>query len=219
MSPSDTSPMPTPPSPGTPAADAAVLEAMWRLVAADGWRAATLDAIAAEAGVSVTGLRARFPCRALLLARHASAVDRVVLDGTIPDAGGSPRERVFDVLMRRFDALQPERAGILRFLEDLPRDPLTALAISPLLPISMARMLEAAGVATDGALGPVRVNGVAGVWIVAMRAWRTDDSTDLAASMAALDKALDRAEQLARSLRLPDGDRMTLTGEAAPVAG
>lgn len=214
MSPSDANALPTPPFPGTPLADAAVLEAMWRLVATDGWQAATLGAIAAEAGLAVSGLRARFPCRALLLARHASAVDRVVLDGTIPDAGGSPRERVFDVLMRRFDALQPERAGILRFIEDLPRDPLTALAIGPLLPISMARMLEAAGVATDGALGPVRVKGAAAVWIAAMQAWRRDDSADLAATMAALDKALDRAESIARTVRLPDGDRMTIAGEA-----
>ncbi|WP_431281581.1 TetR family transcriptional regulator [Humitalea sp. 24SJ18S-53] len=202
-----------PPYPGTPLADAALLEALWRVVAAEGWRGATIEAIAAEAGVSAAGLRARFPIRALLLARHASVVDRVVIDGTIPDGGGSPRERVFDVLMRRFDALQPGRAGILRLMEELPRDPLTALAIVPLLPVSMARMAEAAGIAADGALGAVRVNGMAGVWLAAMRAWRKDDSVDLSATMAALDKALDRAEGLARSLRLPDGDRMTLTAE------
>lgn len=202
-----------PPS-GAGLADTALMEALWRVVAAEGWRGATIEAVAAEAGVPAAGLRARFPSRVLLLARHATLVDRVVIDGTIPEAGGSPRERVFDVLMRRFDALQVHRAGLLRLLEDLPRDPLTALAVAPLLPVSMARMLEAAGIAADGALGPVRVNGLAGVWIAAIQAWRKDDSADLAATMAALDKALDRAESLARSLRLPDGDRMTLAGEA-----
>ncbi len=199
--------------PGTTLTDTALMEALWRVVAAEGWRAATIEAVAAEAGVPAAGLRARFPSRALLLSRHATVVDRVVIDGTIPDAGGSPRERVFDVLMRRFDALQPHRAGLLRLLEDLPRDPVMALAVAPLLPLSMARMLEAAGIAADGALGPVRVNGLAAVWIAAIQAWRKDDSADLSATMAALDKALDRAEGLARSLRLPDGDRMTLAGE------
>lgn len=194
--------------------DGAILDAFWQLIATEGWRAATIAAVATEAGVAPAALRARFPSRALLIARHAAVVDRTVLDGTIPDAGGSPRERVFDVLMRRFDALQPHRAGILRLIEDLPRDPVTALALAPLLAVSMARMLETAGIAADGALGPVRVNGLAGVWVVAMRAWRKDDSADLAATMAALDKALDQAEQLARTIRLPDGDRMTVMGDA-----
>lgn len=199
-----------------PTGDAPIFDAFWSLVAELGWRAATLEAVARGAGLPLGGLRARFPCRAALLARHAAILDRVVIEGTVPEAPGSPRERVFDVLMRRFDAMAPHRAGLLRFLDELPRDPLTALALAPLLGLSMARMLEAAGVAADGPLGVVRVKGLGAVWLVALQAWRRDDQPDLSATMAALDRALDRAEQVARGIRLPDGDRQTVPSAQPP---
>lgn len=194
----------------TPPGDGPVFDAFWQLVANSGWRAATLEAVAEAAGLPVATLRARFPCRIALLARHATMLDRSVADTTVPDAAGSPRERVFDVLMRRFDAMAPHRAGLLRFLDELPRDPLTALALAPMLALSMARLLEAAGIATNGPLGLLRIKGVSAVWLVAVRAWRRDEQPDLSATMAALDRALDRAEQVARGLRLSDGDRQAM---------
>ena len=48
--------------------------------------------------------------------------------------------------------------------------------------------------------------GLAGVWLATIRAWARDDSADMAATMAALDNALDRAERIARSLGLLRGD-------------
>ena len=44
------------------------------------------------------------------------------------------------------------------------------------------------------------------VWLATLRAWTRDDTADLGATMAALDRALDRAEQVARALRLEPGD-------------
>jgi hypothetical protein len=112
--------------------------------------------------------------------------------------------------------MQPHRAGIVRFLEELPRDPLTALRLAPLLPVSMAWMLEAARVDSSGPLGLARVKGLTGVWIAAARAWMNDASEDLSATMAALDRALDRAEQIARTLRLPEGDLLARPAEPTP---
>ena len=52
-------------------------------------------------------LRDRFPTRLDALVLHGRVVDRAVLDGTVPGQGGAARDRLFDVLMRRFDAMQP----------------------------------------------------------------------------------------------------------------
>jgi hypothetical protein len=71
----------------------------------------------------------------------------------------------------------------------------------------MARMLEAAELGSSGAAGTARAIGLAGVWLATLRAWKTDDTVDLGPTMAALDRALDRAEQAARSLGLDPGDR------------
>ena len=44
------------------------------------------------------------------------------------------------------------------------------------------------------------MKGLLAVWLWTIRAWRTDDSEDLSATMAALDAALRRAEQAAEWL-------------------
>jgi hypothetical protein len=111
-----------------------------------------------------------------------------------------PRDRLFDLLMRRFDVLQQHRAGVLALLRHLPADPALALALSAATGRSMGWMLEAAGVSAAGVTGKLRIAGLVGVWLYALRAWKDDESVDLARTMSAVDKALDQAEKLAGSL-------------------
>jgi hypothetical protein len=196
--------------------NARLLDAFWSEVALRGWSKVTLAGVAAAAGLGLADLRGHGGLLGLLKL-HGEEVDRSVLAGTVPGQGGSPRERVFDMLMRRFDAMQPHRAGIVRLTGDLKGDPLTALAIAPLLTRSIGWMLEGAGIDTSGALGALRVKGTVAVWLAAAKVWREDENPDLGSTMAALDKALDRAEQIARTLRLPDGDLQAMP-EAAPAA-
>jgi hypothetical protein len=120
----------------------------------------------------------------------------------VPGQGGAARDRLFDVLMRRLDAMQPNRAGILRFLRDMRRDPSLAALLGPQLSLSMRWMLDAAEIGGEACRRRALALGLVGVWLAAVRAWAEDDSEDLGATMAALDRALDRAEQVARTLRL-----------------
>lgn len=183
--------------------DARLVAGFWQVVAAQGWHGLSMLRVATAAGVPVAELRRRCPTPLHLLGLHGRVADQLVLAGTVPDQGGAARDRIFDVLMRRIDAMQPHRAGILRLFEDLRRDPLLALALLGAVPGSMAWMLEAAETpAGMGPLGILRVNGIAAIWLATVRAWTWDGSADLGATMAALDRALDRAEQVARSLRI-----------------
>ena len=165
--------------------------------------------VAGASGVPAAEIRRRCPSPCALLALHARVADQQVLEGVVPGMAldfNTPRDRVFDVLMRRVDALQPHRAGILRLVEDLKRDPLLALPLLAGMPRSMAWMLEAAGLGAGGLAGLLRAQGLAAVWLATIRAWREDATADLGPTMAALDRALDRAEQVARSLRLEPED-------------
>jgi hypothetical protein len=162
--------------------------------------------IIVASGVPAAELRRRCPGPHALLRLHARVTDQLVLAETVPGQPGSPRDRLFDVVMRRIDALQPHRAGITRLLEDLRRDPLLALALLAEIPRAMAWMLEAAEISTAGLPGLARAKGLTAVWLATLRAWARDESPDLGATMAALDRALDQAERVARSLRLDAGD-------------
>ncbi len=102
--------------------------------------------------------------------------------------------------MRRFDALQPYKNGIKAVVAELPFDPAGAVVAVPRLLCSLAWMMEAAHIPTPGLLGAIRVQGLGLVWASAMRAWLSDDSPDMAATMGALDRALTRAEGAAACL-------------------
>lgn len=198
-----------------------LLDAFWRVVAREGWHGTTFARIAAESGETLSDLRGRYPTPVDLLRAHARAVDQAVLEGTVPGQHGfgSARDRIFDLLMRRLDALAPHREGVLRLQRDLMRDPISALLLSPILMASMAWTLEGAGISTAGFAGSLRVQGLAGVWIATARAWEGDESVDLGTTMAALDRALDRAESLARTLRLTDEEAETPPADAMPSEG
>ncbi len=197
--------------------EARLVAGLWRVVARHGWDGLTMRRVSAASGVSLAELRRRCPTPSVLLALHNRVVDQQVLEGTVPDTGDTPRERLFDVLMRRVDALQPHRRGVLRLLDEALTDPVLALALFSGLPRSMAWMLEAARIGTDGFAGALRANGLAAVWLYTLRAWARDNTEDLGPTMAALDRALDRAEQAARTLGLGPADRAGGEGPAAPL--
>ena len=182
--------------------DPAIISAFWRVLAGSGWHGLTLRAIAAEAGLPLAALRRQAASPLHILAAHQRALDAAVLEGTVEDLGSTPRDRLFDVLMRRLDALQPDRAGVIRLMRDLPRAPLLALWLAPRNAGSLAWMLEAAGLDAAGPGGLLRVQGLGAVWLAALRAWEKDESEDLSATMAALDRALDQADRVARWFRM-----------------
>ena len=178
--------------------DAALIGMAMTQAEALGWTRMTVVDAAREAGLPLERARARFPARASVLVRLGLQADQAALAGE--ELTGSVRERLFDALMRRFDVLQQHRGGVRALLRSLPLDPALALMLTAETGRSMAWMVQAAGLATNGIGGALRVAGLLGVWMQVLRAWERDDSPDLSGTMAALDRALDRAESFGRLL-------------------
>jgi AcrR family transcriptional regulator len=185
-----------------PASDPVLFETFWALVAEQGWQNLSLQALASRCDLTLAELRARVPYKGALPLMFARSVDQAVLRDNPAQPTGSARDRLFDVLMRRIDTLQPHRAGIIRLGRDMRTDPLLTMMLAPQLAASMAWMLEAAGIESSGIKGALRVQGLCGVWLATLRGWEQDEGQDLGATMAALDRALDRAGQIAGTLRL-----------------
>ncbi|MCP5367655.1 MAG: TetR family transcriptional regulator [Hyphomicrobiales bacterium] len=174
-----------------------VLDTALRLAAERPWDRVSLPDLAAAADLSLADLYALYPTRQSILRAIIARTDQRVLDETPPPGEGeSVRDRLFDILMRRFDALSEHRAGILSMARATARDPLAALTTVPSTMRSMAWMLEAAGVPAAGPCGGLRVKGLAAVYAAAFRTWAGDDSPDMARTMAAVDRFLARAEKL-----------------------
>jgi AcrR family transcriptional regulator len=172
-----------------------ILDATLALAEREGWRKASLGAIAGEAGVPLHQLYGEFRSRAAILSGLMARTDAAVLAET--SAGGSkdtPRDRLFEVLMRRFDALKPRRAALKVIARDLGSDPPTALCSAPAFLRSMTWMLEAAGLPSTGIRGRLHVRALAVLYLCVLRTFVTDDTEDLAKTMAALDRRLTQAE-------------------------
>jgi ubiquinone biosynthesis protein COQ9 len=179
--------------------DQALITEAFAQAAEDGWSAVSVASAARHANLPLERARARFPTRDAILMRFGRIADQMALTGATTD--GPERDRLFDVVMRRFDALQAHRAGIKAVIRELPTRPGLALGLGLATQASMAWMLEAAGIAATGLRGLLRVQGLTAVWLYTLRAWDRDDSADLSGTMAALDRALSRAEQFADLLQ------------------
>jgi ubiquinone biosynthesis protein COQ9 len=194
--------------------DTALVAAAFRLAGEDGWRKVNAAAAARAAGLSLAEARARFPSRAAILLRFGRLADQAALQDAASE--GSVRDRLFDLLMRRFDVLQANRAGVKALLRTLPTDPPTALLLAVATRRSMRWMLQAAGVNATGPRGELRVRGLLAVWLWGVRAWERDPSEDLSQTMAAVDTALGRAERVASWLH---GQRRSPPATGAGEAG
>jgi AcrR family transcriptional regulator len=147
--------------------------------------------IAARAGVSLAALRGEFGSVLAILAAHIKDIDRTVLSGGDADMAEEPaRERLFDVLMRRIEALAPHKEAIRSLLRSLRRHPGLALAVNGLAVRSQRWMLTAAGLDSAGPPGALRAQGLAVLFARVLRVWVDDDDPGLARTMAALDREL-----------------------------
>jgi len=175
--------------------DTALVAAAFSLGAEAGWRKVSPAAAARHAGLNLPRARSRFACTASILKKFGQLADAAALTGALED--GPVRDRLFDILLRRFDFLQTYRPGVLALLRVLPACPPLALCLAELNIVSMGWLLEGAGVSSTGLRGALAKRGLLLVWAYGAKAWAQDETEDLTATMAAVDKALTRADSLA----------------------
>ncbi len=191
-----------------------IIDAALDLAAERGWAQVSLLDIARRAEVPLAELYTCYPGKHEILAAFSRRLDEAVLaDQEMEEAqaeGEPARDRLFDVLMRRFDRLQPHRKAVESILDAYRRDP--ALAVGGLLQLrrSMSWMLEAAGLSTSGLRGEMRLDGLCAIYLATLRSWLRDDTEDMAKTMASLDGYLRRIERpvaMLEGLRLRDRGR------------
>lgn len=175
-----------------------IIKAALSAAAFQGWEITTLRDIAEEAGMSLAALHEHALDKTDILVMLGRKIDGQVLasaaDQSSEDSG---HDRLFDVLMERFEILNEYRDGLTAILRSFRLDPKQAVISLPHLCRSLVWMMEAAGIDCTGIGGALKVAGVTAVYLKVLNTWLDDDSADLAATMAALDKDLGRAEKAA----------------------
>lgn len=187
-----------------------VIDTAMKLAAERGWRDLSLAEIADAAKLPLSKVYPVFPSKTAILGAFTRQIDAAVLEAAEIEAGEAgareaglgaddgAQDRLFDALMRRFDALRPYREALGNIVWAEAGDPASALCGLCRLKRSMACMLEAARLSTTGLRGALRVKALALAYLATLRVFLRDDSPDLAATMAALDRNLSRLGRLAR---------------------
>lgn len=186
----------------------AAVEALMRLAAEQPWNDIEISDIAREAGLTLAELRDLFPSKGAVLGGLTRIIDRKVLEGDSSGLEEEPtRERLFDVLMRRLDAMTPYKPALRRIAYALRGEPLSMLALNNVMLNSHRYMLAAAGIDTEGPLGQLKLQGVVIAFARVTQVWLDDDDPALARTMARLDKEIRNGERIME--RAEDVRRLT----------
>lgn len=180
---------------------AAIIDTALALASANGWKNVTIEDIAVRLDAPVDKVRSLTPSRFTILKALGRQIDANVASAASGGSNGTVRDRLFDLLMERFDSLNARRDGVLAIARSTRCDPRDAMRSLPYLRHSMASTLEAAGESASGIAGHMKIAGLTGLYLKVFKEWMRDESDDLSATMAALDKSLGQADELARTLR------------------
>ncbi len=173
-----------------------IIGAMMALLAEESFERIGLSDVAKRAGFSLAQMRVEFSSTFSILAAQIKDTDRKVLLGGDSDmAEETPREKLFDVLMRRLEILAPHREAIRSLMRSASRNPGLAFALNGLAVRSQSWMLNAADIKVAGPKGMMRAQGLAMLYACVMQTWLDDEDPGLARTMAVLDRELSRAQR------------------------
>lgn len=172
-----------------------IVSSFLSLLGEKGWHGFEMADVAREAGVKLSVLRAEFPGKTACLRAFLSDIDQTVLDSIDPDMAGEPaRERLFDVLMTRLDALSPHRDAIRALRKAVRCDPQFALKLNREAVTSQRWMLTAAGIPASGPRAAVMSQALVVAFGRVVDVWLDDEDPGLARTMSALARQLDEGE-------------------------
>lgn len=175
---------------------AKAIDALMALLAEQSFEQIGLAEVAGRAGLKLSQLRAEFGSVLAIFAAHVKDIDRAVLAGGDADMTEEPpRERLFDVLMRRLEALAPYKEAVRSVMRAARRNPGLALTLNAMAVRSQSWMLEAAGIGAHGPRGALRAQGAALMFARVLSVWVDDEEDGLDRTMAALDRGLASAER------------------------
>lgn len=178
-------------------------KACLHIIEKEGWKSFSFAKASEDSGIPLNVFHAQFSSPSDIMIHLFRKIDQEVLKNQeLSSENLPPKDALFEILMDRFDAAQKYKTVIKIFWHDwifTPEDT-PSLACQGLS--SMAWMLEAAGLSPHGLKGILRIQGLTTLYLLTLRTWFDDESSDLGKTMVFLDKGLSRLEKAASFLNI-----------------
>jgi hypothetical protein len=161
------------------------------------WHEIGLGATGAQAGIRPVSLMQYAHSKASILQDFARDIDAamVLLFEKYPPEG-SPHDRLFDVILKRLEIMQPYKRVIASVLMRPLAQGSEGLRLFQSVTETVDWMVNAARVEAEPAWQGLGRFGLSRAYLKVLSAWSKDEDPGLARTMAALDRALRDAERL-----------------------
>jgi AcrR family transcriptional regulator len=181
-----------------------IVDAALRLAAEKPWQEISLVAVAEASGLGLAELARHVSGKAQILEAFARRMDSRLLASLASDpVEGDAHDRLFDVMLRRFELLAPYKAAIANIAKAPAEGPAEWLQLLASSLTTQGWMLAAADIKLSGFAGDAARLGLAKIAVDTLRIWLKDDDAGLTRTMAALDRKLRDGEALMKRLETP----------------
>ena len=178
--------------------DKRIISATLKLAETITWQELTIDKIAKAAKVEPSILLQNFSSKLSILEAFNRQLDSNIRQEFAETKNlGSVREKLFDIIMTRFDHLNSYKQALKSIYKaTIPYDLHAAICGLNNVTYSMKIVLNMAEISTKTPLGCIRTKLLSVIFIRSFATWLSDDSADMAKTMAKLDRDLAKAERL-----------------------
>lgn len=174
-----------------------ILSAALVLIADKPWRSVSMEMIGEASGANLTTVYKHYPTKLHLVSGFIERINKGLLAGyDFNDRGEPQRDRLVDVLMRRFELLNRNKAAVRSIIKNTAFDPYSTLCLIPSFSKAMAWSLEAAGLNSSGFVGLIRIKVLSIIYLSTMRIWLKDESEDMSSTLSHLDLSIRRVETI-----------------------
>ncbi|GAA0775183.1 TetR/AcrR family transcriptional regulator [Roseibium denhamense] len=183
-----------------------ILKTFLDLLSSHSYDDVSLPLVADTAGVKLSDMRAAFGSKRSLVAAFLEKVDAEVLDERDEDMGDQPaRDRLFDVLMNRIDALAAHKEAVRSLRSAAKKDTALALDLNQLETRSQKWMLIAAGIDLSGPKAGLVSQGLAIAFNRVVDVWLDEEDEGMPRTMSKLDKELDNGTSFMKRINRLEG--------------
>ncbi|HYN00274.1 MAG TPA: hypothetical protein VET25_11045 [Aestuariivirgaceae bacterium] len=163
------------------------------------WHEISMAAIAGQAGLSLSLLMRHAPSKSSILQDFSRDIDEaMILSFEKYPAEGDAHDRLFDVILKRLEILQPYRQVIASVMRRARAEGVEAVRLLQSLSDSIGWIVSAARVEQEPAWQSFGRLGLMRAYLHVLSVWSKDDDPGLARTMAALDRALRDSERFNR---------------------
>ncbi|MEM9634114.1 MAG: TetR/AcrR family transcriptional regulator [Pseudomonadota bacterium] len=170
-----------------------ILQTFLDLLSEHPYEDVSLPLIAEKAKVKLSDMRGAYGSKLELVAAFAEKIDTEVLDERDEELGDQPaRDRLFDILMTRIDALAEHKDAVRALHQAARRDPALAIDFNRVEVRSQKWMLIAAGIDVSGLRAGIIAQGLSIAFARVVDVWLDEEDEGMPRTMARLDKELDK---------------------------